>query len=406
MMASPPRRRAPTLPASRPPRLSRRRLVLAAALAPACTPLAAREACPGWPLWSAYVQKFVQDDGRVIDDQHQTRYTTSEGQAYSLFFALVANDRGRFDTLLQWTDRHLAQGELGDRLPGWRWGRHDDGRWTLLDANAAADADLWLAHTLFEAARLWREPRHRTLATRLLARIREQEVVEVPGLGPTVLPGPLGFRLDGGVLRLNPSYLAVHQLRGLAREDASGPWDAIAAGTPKLLAAIAPRGFVPDWTLYADKLGWHVDASSPPLGSWDAIRCYLWAGLLHADDPLKARLMHLTRGMAALLQSGKELPQQVRTDTGAPQGAAPAGFSAALLPWLQSGQRPWLQTGQLERLRSLSAGGLRWPAGCTAGLVGQPPTYYDQALALFGTGFIEGRFAFDRAGRLTVAWAR
>jgi endoglucanase len=389
-------------------RLSRRRLVLGAALAPACAPRAvraARAACPDWPLWSAYAARFIQADGRVIDDPHQTRHTTSEGQAYSLFFALVANERERFDTLLDWTDRHLTQGELGQRLPAWRLGRHDDGDRKLLDANAAADADLWLAHTLFEAARLWREPRYRALAVRLLALLRERAVVDVPGFGLTVLPGPLGFKLEGGALRLNPSYLAVHQLRGLAREDPSGPWDAMAAGTPRLLTAVARHALVPDWVLYSEKLGWHVDAASPPLGSDDAIRSYLWAGLLHADDPLKTPLMHATRGMAALLQAGTELPQQVRTDTGAPQGAAPAGFSAALLPWLLSGQRPWLLTVQQERLRSLSTDGKRWPPGCTGGLVGQPPTCYDQALALFGTGFIEGRYSFDRLGRLVTPWA-
>ena len=37
-----------------------------------------------WPLWDAYVQRFVQQDGRVIDWSSEA-ITTSEGQAYSLF---------------------------------------------------------------------------------------------------------------------------------------------------------------------------------------------------------------------------------------------------------------------------------------------------------------------------------
>ncbi|WP_157271544.1 cellulose synthase complex periplasmic endoglucanase BcsZ [Azohydromonas aeria] len=387
------------------PALTRRHL-LAAALGGACGSAAAARRCAGWPLWSAFAGRFIQADGRVIDDQHQTRYTTSEGQAYVLFFALVANERERFDTLLRWTDRHLAQGALGERLPGWRWGRHDDGEWKLLDANAAADADLWLAHTLFEAARLWRAPRHRELAQALLALIRDQEVVELPGFGPTLLPGPLGFQLDGGAVRLNPSYLALHQLRALAREDASGPWDTIAAGMPRLLAAVAPRGLVPDWVRHSERLGWHAADDSPPLGSWDAIRAYLWAGLVHPGDPLRPALLHATRGMAALLQAGTELPRQVRTDTGQALGSAPAGFSAALLPWLRATGRTRLLAAQQARLRALSADGEAWPAGCPGGLIGQPPTYYDQALALFGTGAVEERFAFDVQGRLVPAWGR
>jgi len=35
---------------------------------------------------------------------------------------------------------------------------------------------------------------------------------------------------------------------------------------------------------------------------------------------------------------------------------------------------------------------------------GREPVYYDRVLGLFGTGFIDGRYRFDEAGRLVPAW--
>src|SRR5512140_2824396 len=115
-------------------------------------------AAVSWPTWTRYVQAFVADDGRVIDHGDHDR-TTSEGQAYALFFALVANDRPLFERLLRWTGDNLADGRLAERLPAWSWGQRRDGSWGALDANSASDADLWTAYALLEGGRLWSEPR-------------------------------------------------------------------------------------------------------------------------------------------------------------------------------------------------------------------------------------------------------
>ena len=58
---------------------------------------------PTWPLlYQSYARAFLDNQIRVIDRDTGDR-TTSEGQAYAMFFALVANDRARFDGLLRWT---------------------------------------------------------------------------------------------------------------------------------------------------------------------------------------------------------------------------------------------------------------------------------------------------------------
>jgi endoglucanase len=42
----------------------------------------------------------------------------------------------------------------------------------------------------------------------------------------------------------------------------------------------------------------------------------------------------------------------------------------------------------------------------TTGLYGKDHRYYTQNLALFATGWLEGRFGFDRNGGLWVAWSK
>ena len=199
------------------------------------------------PLWNSYVASFMDEQVRVIDRDDSDR-TTSEGQAYAMFFALVANDRARFDRLLSWTERNLASGDLSAHLPAWLWGRDRDDRWGVLDANSASDADLWMAYTLLEAGEAWKEPAlYAARREPRGANRAEEEVVRMPGLGTVLLPGPTGFS-DGESVRLNPSYMPLQLAIGLGDLHPTGPWGEIAARIPDLVVRLgAPR--------FCDRLG-------------------------------------------------------------------------------------------------------------------------------------------------------
>ena len=43
-----------------------------------------------WPLWQNYAKRFVQDDGRVLNSSMKPSESSSEGQSYAMFFALVS----------------------------------------------------------------------------------------------------------------------------------------------------------------------------------------------------------------------------------------------------------------------------------------------------------------------------
>lgn len=351
--------------------------------------------CSDWPLWQAYLQKFVQDDGRVIDYRIDQGITTSEGQAYSLFFALVANDKRRFEVLLDWIANNLASGDLKHKLPAWYWGRKPTGDWGILDTNPASDADLWLAYTLLQAAALWHKPDYSTLGYAILKHINQEAVITLPKLGPMLLPASRGFNPEANKWIINPSYMPIQLLRALNKADPAGPWNRIADNTLHLMQHAVSHGLAPDWIIYESGKGWLMDPVKGPFGSYDAIRVYLWAGMLDDGEPLKKPLLQALTGIYTILADGTETPpEQVNVATGETMGAGSAGFSAALLPYLAAMSSPKLIEDQLRRISSKSNGHL----------IGEHPDYYDQVLALFGQGWLEKRFRFDRYGQLIPNW--
>lgn len=351
--------------------------------------LAGASSARDWPLWKSYVDSFTDSQIRVIDHDAGDR-TTSEGQAYAMFFALVADDRVRFNGLLRWTEINLAGGDLSAHLPAWLWGHAKTGEWTVLDQNSAADADLWMAYTLLEAGKAWSESRYTMLGTALAGKIASQEVIELPQFGMVLLPGPRGFH-TGNSYRLNASYMPLQLLLGLSHELPNGPWGEIARHMPEIVRASSPHGFASDW------LEWNAGRFTPsPIGSYDAIRVYLWAGLLDTRTPERETILKPLSGMTHYLHSNSVPPAKVKADGNVEDPKGPVGFSAALVPFLTAEGEKELEDAQSARMRA--------ELDPQSGLYGKQPKYYDQNLALFELGWKEHRFWFDSRGDLKLEW--
>ena len=363
-------------------------MALAAALA------ATNVSAAGWSEWDAFASRFVQSDGRVVDITFGGK-TTSEGQSYGLFFALVAGRRDQFDTLLGWTSNNLAHGQLGKRLPAWLWGKRDDGTWGIKDENSASDADLWTAYTLLEAGRLWNEPRYTETGRALLELIGKREVAATGAAGTVLLPAPIGFVLGGGRYRLNPSYMPGFLFRYLAVTDPDGPWQAVWDTYMKLAPQLFSSGIAPDRFLVDESGRILPDSEARPSGSYDAIRVYLWAGMTHAAPTLVAMLSPY----AELVRRLGYPPENVDPLTGVPVSSrySPIGFSGAVLPFLNAVDDQATLNVQRERIRD---------ARLRAGETGKPTNYYDEALLLFGEGWLDGQYRFDGDGRLQPIWLR
>lgn len=366
------------------------------------SPADACKAAAAWPLWEQFATTHMQGDGRVVDFSAPQQHSTSEGQSYSMLFALVARDRARFDKLWNWSIANLSGGKPGENMPAWQWGRREDGSWGVLDANSASDANLWFAYTLLEAARVWNVPRYDAQARTLLSQVAAQEVADIPGLGPTLLPAVNGFVLNEKRLwRLNPSYLPVPLARAFEQADPGGPWTALLASHARMIRETTPLGFVADWVAYeipqeGGQGAFVRDPVKGDIGSYDAIRTYLWAGMTPRSDKLASLQRAQLGGMENALRTSVVPPEKVQTSLGAPEGIGPVGFSAALLPYLKWRYASKSLKVQQERVNRL----LLRPAA------GKPAPYYDQVLGLFGTGWIEQRYQFLPNGRLLLRWEK
>jgi endoglucanase len=399
----------------------------AAPQAPAGAPACA------WSDWNTFKHDLLSADGRVIDASTPRQVTVSEGQSYALFFALVANDRATFDKVLTWTENNLAQGDLTAHLPAWIWGRTDIGEdgaalpataasgasapataaaasaayaqkpaWGVIDTNSASDADLWIAYTLLEAGRLWNVRRYTALGTVMARNILRSETADLPGLGRTVLPGPVGFKLDKTTWRLNPSYVPLQLMRRLALALQATPeapeWKAMLDTSAKLVNASAPHGFSPDWVEYRATSGGKLtkdsfapDDQTHAESAYNAIRVYLWAGMLASDDPLRPETLATFTPLSGFVAAHGFPPERVDTRTGvAGPNEGNGGFSAAVAPYLSALGRTDLADAQVQRSRMLAQK--------------SPPGYYSSVLMLFGLGYLQGLYHFDAQGRVAPAW--
>lgn len=361
---------------------------------PASTPAKAPAAATSaWPTWDTFRTQFMSEGGRILSGAEGTGQTYSEAQAYALFFALVANDRRAFDKILAWTENNLCGGDMTAQLPAWLWGKRADGTWDVMDSNPASDADVWIAYALGEAGRLWNERRYRALSGLLAARILREETADLPGLGRSLLPAPKGFAVGQQRWRLNPSYMPLQVMQWLARTQPQPEWRALADSSRDIIVGASPKGFAPDWTLYDAKQGFLPDTEGAEKGQggYNAIRVYLWAGMLHPDAPDRQQVLAALAPMARFVREQGYPPESIDILSGKGSGAGASGFSAAMLPFLQAEKE---NTALQEQRTRLEARPVRANA------------YYEQALALFGRGWDEDFYQFSAAGQLQVRWQR
>ncbi|GHK45535.1 glucanase [Escherichia coli] len=301
-----------------------------------------------WPAWEQFKKDYISQEGRVIDPSDARKITTSEGQSYGMFFALAANDRAAFDNLLDWTQNNLAQGSLKENLPAWLWGKKENSKWEVLDSNSASDGDVWMAWSLLEAGRLWKEQRYTDIGS--------------------------------------PSYLPPTLAQYFTRFGA--PWTTLRETNQRLLLETAPKGFSPDWVRYEKDKGWQLKAEKTLISSYDAIRVYMWVGMMPDSDPQKARMLNRFKPMATFTEKNGYPPEKVDVATGKAQGKGPVGFSAAMLPFLQNRDA---QAVQRQRVADNFPGS---------------DAYYNYVLTLFGQGWDQHRFRFSTKGELLPDWGQ
>ena len=345
-----------------------------------------------WEYWQTFRDHFVSQAGRVIDPINPEKaITTSEGQSYALFFALVANDPETFSRLIMWTENNLAGGHLDKRLPGWEWGRKTDGIWGLMDDNSATDADLWIAYSLGEAGRLWNKPEYLEKSENLLRLILSKETVLIPGLGRELIPGAVGFHLSDHSWRLNPSYQPPQVLRYFSSRYPGSSWGELEKNSLQVMNAVSPFGLAPDWVDFdTNTRHFNADAATGDRGSYDAIRVYLWVGMLPRSDPQWLGLQDHFSAIVRFITPDGRVPEVTHPLNGVVEGNGPVGFSAAIAPLVQAvGKDPAREVSKFRDLVTPTVSN----------------SYYNWVLTLFAEGFTAGDFSFTATGSLVPGWS-
>ncbi len=204
--------------------------------------------------WHAYRQRFIQEDGRVIDWETESR-STSESQAYAMLRAVFADDPETFSRTLQWAEDNLARpsssqpgAPLQDHLWSWNWGKRSD-RWGVLDPNFATDADLDAATALILAARRWNKPEYLSLAKLKIKDIWELSTAKLSDQR-YLLPGPKVAFVQGDRLQLNPSYFTPYAFRLFASVDPERNWLSLVESSYQVLensSSLSAKGLPSNW---------------------------------------------------------------------------------------------------------------------------------------------------------------
>ncbi|MXQ13052.1 glycosyl hydrolase family 8 [Microvirga makkahensis] len=224
--------------------------------------------------WEAYRSRFVEDNGRVVDNANGN-ISHSEGQGYGLLLALAANDRVTFEKI--WTFIFTELLIRDDGLVAWKW--DPAARPRVTDSNNATDGDILIAYALAKAATAWKEPRYAAAAQKLARAIGKNTFGRIGG-SVFLLPGAEGFnegeRPDGPVVNLSYwVFEAFPVLAGLAPEY---KWNSVwREGVGLLQQATSGRIRLPaDWISIQRRMQTKPADGFPPEFGYNSLRIPLY----------------------------------------------------------------------------------------------------------------------------------
>ncbi|WP_112802056.1 glycosyl hydrolase family 8 [Rhizobium sp. SYY.PMSO] len=259
--------------------------------------------------WTAYKAKFLDANGRIIDNGN-SGISHSEGQGYGLLLAYLANNQADFEQIWYFTRTELLLRD--DGLAVWKW----DPAVTphVTDTNNASDGDLLIAYALALAGSAWSKKDYLQAAAHMAKAILLHVVIDAGGR-TLLMPGVDGYnspgRKDGPVV--NPSYWIFEAIPVMALLAPSDRWQKLSDDGLALLrsAQFGPRRLPADWVSLKAKPA-PADGFDAEFG-YNAVRIPLY--LARADIGDKTLLARLQRGMTV---EGDE-PATIDLVTGKPK---------------------------------------------------------------------------------------
>lgn len=257
--------------------------------------------------WRTFTARFVESDGRVVDTGNGG-VSHSEGQGYGMLLAVAFNDRRTFSRMWDWTRKNLRR--PGDNFFAWLWTPEGGGK--IQDPNNASDGDLLIAWALLRAFERWGDLEYQREAGIILTEFQQKSVVAT-GLGPQMIPGQIGFEVDGGVV-LNPSYVVFPAYKELVSTFPAPIWQQLIESGDALIerSRFGEWGLTANWVLVGENAETvRIAPGKPTDFGYDAIRVPLHIAWYNPQS-------ESLKPFAAFWNSlppGSELPATVNLET-------------------------------------------------------------------------------------------
>lgn len=273
----------------------------------------------------AFLDEYV-DEGRVVRTD-QGGDTVSEGQAYGLLLAVVADDESRFDEIWTWTTANMQRDDL---LLAWRW---EQG--SVVDDQPASDADLDAARALVLAGDAFGRDDLREDGVALGKAVLD-EMTASTDIGRILLPGPWATDSPHAY---NPSYASPTAYAVLSAESGDARWNELAAGSRAATEALLDANALPtNWaTIAADgsvAIAGSASGEGEPGYGYDATRTAIrYAESCDAADGV------LAARISAALPDDDVLPAELDSGAGAiTSNQHPVAYAARAAAYAADGQ--------------------------------------------------------------------
>jgi endoglucanase len=164
-------------------------------------------------------------------------------------------------------------------------------------------------------------------------------------------------------------------------------WSKLLDSSYQFILASSPEGFSPDWIEFDFDKGLQFGQN---IGSYNAIRVYLWGGMLNSEAKFNVQLKTHLQPMVNFFIQNHFVPTEINVVSLDYKGQGDMGFLASILPLVHTSKNK----KSVDLLLSLID---------EKKIIAQN-NYYQHALSLFALGWYHQKYRFLANGCLQVPW--